>query len=77
MTDYLADPHSASIEDNDRKIAKSKNENGNPIRLQSKILAVVADPFSTNSVYIAESAGLIRKVGLEVGMQICWTDIRF
>jgi hypothetical protein len=68
--DYPADSYSASIEDNDRKVAKSKNENGSPIRLQSKILAIVADPFSTKSVYIAESAGLIRKVGLEVGRQI-------
>ncbi|OKL55852.1 hypothetical protein UA08_08855 [Talaromyces atroroseus] len=57
----------ASIEDNDRKIAKSKNEHGSPIRLQSKILAIAADPLASQSVFVAESAGTIRKVSLETG----------
>jgi hypothetical protein len=50
-----------------RKAAKSGNKNGNPIVLQSKILNVIADPFSSSSVYIAESAGGVRKVNIEVG----------
>lgn len=49
------------------KTAKSGNKNGNPIALKSKILNAIQDPFST-SIYIAESAGCVRKVDLEVGM---------
>ena len=51
-----------------RRAAKSGNKNGNPIVLQSKILSVVPDPFSSACVYIAESAGCVRKVNVEVGM---------
>lgn len=49
-----------------RRAAKSGNTFGNPIKLQSKILAVVADPASSASVYVAESAGCIRRVNLNV-----------
>jgi hypothetical protein len=66
---FILTASSASIQDSDRKIAKSKNEHGSPIRLQSKILAVAADPFSAQAVFVAESAGTIRKVSLEVGRQ--------
>lgn len=51
-----------------RRVAKSGNKNGNPIVLQSKILSAIADPFSTSCIYIAESAGCVRKVDIEVGM---------
>jgi hypothetical protein len=51
-----------------RRAAKSGNKNGNPIVLQSKILNVVPDPFSSTCVYIAESAGCVRKVNIKVGM---------
>lgn len=51
-----------------RKAAKSGNTNGNPIVLQSKILNAIADPFSAECVYIAESAGCVRRVNIEVGM---------
>jgi hypothetical protein len=50
-----------------RRAAKSGNKNGDPIKLQSKILDVIADPFATDSVYVAESAGCIRKVNISVG----------
>jgi hypothetical protein len=50
-----------------RRAAKSGNKNGNPIVLQSKILNVIPDPFSAAAVYIAESAGCVRRVNLEVG----------
>ncbi|KAL9116467.1 MAG: hypothetical protein Q9187_007008 [Circinaria calcarea] len=49
-----------------RKAAKSKNNHGNPIRLPSKILALIPDPTSPNHVYVAEAAGTVRRVSLEV-----------
>ncbi|CZR53924.1 related to TRANSCRIPTIONAL REPRESSOR RCO-1 [Phialocephala subalpina] len=48
-----------------RRAAKSGNKNGNPIVLQSKILSVIPDPFSPACVYVAESAGCVRKVNIE------------
>ncbi|CAD6505678.1 BgTH12-01168 [Blumeria graminis f. sp. triticale] len=48
-----------------RKDAKSKNKNGNPIVLQSKILNAIPDPFNESCVYIAESAGCVRRVNVE------------
>ncbi|KAG4035680.1 hypothetical protein MFRU_001g04490 [Monilinia fructicola] len=48
-----------------RRAAKSGNKNGNPIVLQSKILSLIPDPFSSQCVYIAESAGCVRKVNVE------------
>ena len=50
-----------------RKAAKSGNKNGNPILLQSKILNAIPDPSSSSCIYIAESAGCVRKVDVEVG----------
>lgn len=50
-----------------RRAAKSGNKNGNPIKLQSKILDVVVDPLSTDCLYVAESAGCIRKINIDVG----------
>ncbi|PWY80557.1 WD40 repeat-like protein [Aspergillus heteromorphus CBS 117.55] len=57
----------AALDDQKRKIAKSQNTNGAPIRLQSKILAVAADPLSAGSVFVAQSGGTVRKVILETG----------
>jgi len=51
-----------------RRAAKSGNKNGNPIVLQSKILGAVEDPFSPACIWIAESAGCVRNVNVEVGM---------
>lgn len=49
-----------------RKSAKSKNNNGNPIVVPSKILAIEADARHVGAVYIAEAAGTARRVNLEV-----------
>ena len=58
---------SQSLAETSRKTAKSKNEHGAPIRLKSKILAIIADPVDSNAVYIAESAGQVRRIVLDVG----------
>jgi hypothetical protein len=50
-----------------RRAAKSGNKHGSPIILQSKILNAIPDPFSSACIYIAESAGCVRKVNVEVG----------
>ncbi|KAL2057836.1 hypothetical protein ABVK25_001453 [Lepraria finkii] len=55
-----------SLAETTRKASKSKNNFGSPIRLQSKILAVLADPTHDAAVYVAESAGTVRRVVLEV-----------
>lgn len=51
-----------------RRAAKSGNKNGNPIILQSKILNVIPDPFSPACIYVAESAGCVRRVDIDVGV---------
>ncbi|KAJ5291299.1 hypothetical protein N7478_000550 [Penicillium angulare] len=58
---------SASLDEQQRKDAKSQNSNGNPIRLQSKLLAIHPDPKSQNSIYVAQSSGVIRRVVLDTG----------
>ncbi|KAJ5481615.1 hypothetical protein N7475_000427 [Penicillium sp. IBT 31633x] len=57
---------SASLDDQERKDAKSKNTNGNPIRLQGKILAAHSDPWNNGSIYVAGSNGTVRRVILAV-----------
>lgn len=47
-----------------RRSNKSKNKNGNPITCSTKILAVAQDPNTSNVVYIAESAGVVKRVDL-------------
>ncbi|EGD98305.1 WD repeat protein [Trichophyton tonsurans CBS 112818] len=59
----------AQLENAERKREKSKNSNGSPIKLQSKILAIAADPTRSDAVFLAESAGTARQLILEVG---CW-----
>lgn len=50
-----------------RKAAKSGNKNGDPIPLPSKVLNVISDPRSpATSIYIAESAGNVRRVNVQV-----------
>ncbi|KAG5659304.1 hypothetical protein KAF25_000506 [Fusarium avenaceum] len=50
----------------ERKAAKADNKNGDPIVMKSKILAAVPDPASPlTSIFIAESAGAVRRVNLE------------
>ncbi|KAF5024045.1 hypothetical protein F66182_3893 [Fusarium sp. NRRL 66182] len=49
-----------------RKAAKAGNKNGDPVVMKSKILAAVPDPVSPlTSVFVAESAGAVRRVNLE------------
>lgn len=59
-----------------RRAAKSGNKNGDPIKLMSKILDVAVDPLSPACLFVAESAGCIRKVNVEVGepthLEVTW-----
>lgn len=55
------------MENAERKREKSKNSNGGPIKLQSKILAITADPTRGDAVFLAESSGAARQLMLEVG----------
>ncbi|KAE8154399.1 WD40-repeat-containing domain protein [Aspergillus avenaceus] len=57
----------AALDEQKRKDLKSQNTNGDPIRLQSKILAVEADPLNPGAVFVAQSGGTVRKVILETG----------
>jgi hypothetical protein len=57
---------SESLVSGQRKAAKAKNKLGRPIKLSSKLLAVTPDPFDERAVYVAEAAGEIRRVVLEV-----------
>ncbi|KAI9923612.1 hypothetical protein ASPWEDRAFT_154955 [Aspergillus wentii DTO 134E9] len=57
----------ATLDEQKRKDAKSRNTNGDPIRLQSKILAIQADPLNAGSVFVAQSGGTVRKIILETG----------
>jgi hypothetical protein len=50
-----------------RKTAKAANKHGDPIVLQSKILATIQDPCSAQRILVAESVGCIRRVDLGVG----------
>lgn len=65
----LSSPDSrAALDEQKRKDAKASNTNGAPIKLQSKILAVHADPVNTDAVFVAQSGGTVRRVILEVGV---------
>ncbi|KAM5471814.1 hypothetical protein MauCBS54593_003220 [Microsporum audouinii] len=57
----------AQLENAERKREKSKNSNGGPIKLQSKILAITADPTRGDAVFLAESSGAARQLMLETG----------
>lgn len=48
----------------ERKAAKAKNKHGDPIQLPSKVLAV--HPTDDASVFVAEAAGEIKRVVLDV-----------
>ncbi|KAK7416257.1 hypothetical protein QQX98_005328 [Neonectria punicea] len=57
----------ASQAQQQRKTAKAGNKNGDPVVMKSKILAAIPDPASPlTSVFIAESAGFVRRVSLEL-----------
>ncbi|KAF3480123.1 uncharacterized protein GIQ15_05470 [Arthroderma uncinatum] len=57
----------AQLENAERKRKKSTNSNGEPIKLQSKVLAIVADPTRDDAVFLAESSGTARRLVLETG----------
>lgn len=57
---------SDSLATTERKAKKAKNKYGDPIRLPSKILAVENDPFDDGAVYVAEAAGEVKRIVLEV-----------
>jgi hypothetical protein len=61
---------SESLVSGQRKAAKAKNKLGRPIKLSSKLLAVTPDPFDGRAVYVAEAAGEVRRVVLEVSFWI-------
>ncbi|KJZ80156.1 hypothetical protein HIM_00006 [Hirsutella minnesotensis 3608] len=55
----------ASQAQNERKAAKAGNKHGNPLEMKSKILAAIPDLASPcHSIFIAESAGYVRRVHL-------------
>lgn len=63
----LPPQNSAEQETRKRRAAKSGNKLGNPIKLKSKILGAVLDPHSpTSTIFIAESAGAVRRVNVDV-----------
>jgi hypothetical protein len=59
--------NSSALEETARKAAKSKNDRGNPLKLPSKILAVVPDPEHESQIFVAEAAGNVKRINLEVG----------
>lgn len=59
---------SDSLAESERKSLKSKNKNGSPVRLRSKILAVTADPSCPrNAIFVATSGGNVIRVMVDVG----------
>ncbi|KAH3915227.1 hypothetical protein HBI56_013970 [Parastagonospora nodorum] len=48
-----------------RKATKSKNTNGSPIKLPSKILAAIPDPRDEDHIYVAEAAGNVKRINVE------------
>ena len=54
----------------ERRAAKADNKNGNPITLKSKLLAAIQDPASPSSIFVAESAGFVRRVNVDVGQEL-------
>ena len=64
-----------SLATSERKAAKAKNKEGNPITLPSKILAAQLVPRSLDgdgaeALYVAEAAGDVKRVRLEVGEKL-------
>ena len=57
---------SDSLATTERKTEKAKNKHGNPIKLSSKLLAVQASQSNDSIVYIAEAAGDVKRVNVEV-----------
>ena len=60
----------------ERRAAKADNKNGNPIALKSKLLAAIRDPASPSSIFVAESAGSVRRLDVDVGQELRDCDLR-
>lgn len=57
---------SAQQSQRERREAKSSNKFGRPVVLKSKVAAACVDPLSSsNSVFVAESAGSVRRVNVD------------
>lgn len=56
----------------ERREAKSKNKHGEPIKLQSKILAIHPDHLNENAVFVAEAAGEVKRVVVDVCKNVIW-----
>ncbi|KAF2640748.1 WD domain-containing protein [Massarina eburnea CBS 473.64] len=57
----------SAINEEARKASKANNTKGKPVKLPSKLLAVVADPENEEGVFVAEAAGTVKRVLLENG----------
>jgi WD40 repeat protein len=55
---------SSTLDEVNRKARKSYNLSGNPIKLPSKLSAIIPDPAHHDAVYVAESAATIKRVDL-------------
>lgn len=55
-----------SLATSERKARKAKNKHGQPIILSSKVLAACPDPSHQGSIYVAEAAGEVKRIVLEV-----------
>lgn len=65
---------SEAIANRARKAAKSNNKYGNPIVMKSKVLAAISDPQDAqDSIFIAESAGCVRRMTLSVRKAISYS----
>lgn len=59
---------SSALATTERKAQKAKNKYGKPVKFPSKILAVIDDPRDEKCLYIAEAAGEVKRIDLEVCM---------
>jgi len=57
---------SESLATSERKAAKAQNKAGNPIKLPSKLLALLLDPTDDDKIWLAEAAGEVKRVDLDV-----------
>jgi len=57
---------SDSLETIKRKTAKKANKHGDPVALSSKVLSLHADSRNRANVFVAEAAGDVQKVDVEV-----------
>lgn len=61
---------SSALATTERKSRKAKNNYGNPTKFPSKILAVLADPDDERLLYVAEAAGEVKKINVDVRKKI-------